>query len=157
MNDLQKSTYASVHVDVHFGMWLDWILFHWLETQVLPRMLPLPPACLPLPRHPARLPMPHLPWPRLAQVSPFVFCLSVVDSFQFVDGCLLLSKVSWIFVGCWLLSLCVFMCRLYKPSCCGLKLGRMVDQSEDNISHTLWSVFVRDGASHVISANRKRL
>jgi len=33
----------------------------------------------------------------------------------------------------------------------------MVDQSEDHISHTLRSIFVRDGASYVISADRKRL
>ena len=49
-------------------------------------MLPLLPVCLLLPRHPARLPLTHLPWPRLAQVSPFVFCVSVVGSFQLVNG-----------------------------------------------------------------------
>jgi len=70
---------------------------------------------------------------------------------------LLLSKISWICVGCWHLSLCVFMCMSCTPSCYSLKLRQMVDQSEDHISHTLWSVFVRDGASHVISADRKRL
>ena len=103
--------------------------------------------------------------------SPALTSPSVGQSFRFLSACcwffsvccwlfvvlLLLSKISWICVGCWHMSLCVFMCRSCTPSSVGVKLSRMVDQSQDYISHTLWSVFVRGGASHVISADRKRL
>jgi len=87
-NSIFFTLYICMYIYM-FGMWFDWSLFHCLETQLQPRMLATSPSGTPPDASlspPTRLPLPHLSWPRPAQVSPYVFCLPEAGSFQFVVG-----------------------------------------------------------------------